>query len=315
MTVALAARCGGVDLRSPLMPASGTFSHEMGKALDLSRLAALVLKTTTYGARIGNPVPRVAETATGMLNSIGLPGKGLEQFIDAELPRYLEFGVPVVASISADTADQFGEMAARLAGAGIDALELNISCPNIEADGKAFAMSTGATDRAVAAARRAAAIPLWAKLTPNTGAIADIAAAAEDAGADAVVVANTLLALSIDADRRVPMLGNVMGGLSGPAVKPIILRMVYQCSRRVSIPVIGCGGISTGRDVAEFLLAGASAVQVGTASFLDPCALLRIEEQFVEFCDERAIPSFELLIGDLRDDAAPAGSHDMDVSP
>ncbi len=315
MTVQLASTCGGVDLRVPIMPASGTFSHEMSKALDLSQLGALVLKTTTFGARDGNPVPRVSETAGGMLNSIGLPGKGVRHFVDTELPKYREFGPPVVASISADTADQFGEMAGMLSDTGIAALELNISCPNIEADGQAFAMSPVATAKAVAAARAATAIPLWAKLTPNTGAVAEIAETAEAAGADAVVVANTLLALSIDVDARIATLGNLMGGLSGPAVKPIILRMVLQCSRKVTIPVIGCGGISSGRDVVEYLLAGASAVQVGTASFLDPRALARIEAELVEFCDERAISSFESLVGALRDETAPAGSLDMDVSP
>jgi len=315
MTVALASSCGGIDLRTPIMPASGTFSHEMGKVLDLSLLGALVLKTTTFGARHGNPVPRVSETERGMLNSIGLPGRGLRHFIDNELPKYREVGPPVVASISADTAAQFGEMAGMLSDTGISAIELNISCPNIEADGQAFAMDPGATAKAVVAARASTSIPLWAKLTPNTGAIATIAESAESAGADAVVVANTILALSINVDTRTPTLGNVMGGLSGPAVKPIILRMVLQCSRRVTIPVIGCGGVSTGRDVAEYMMAGASAVQVGTASFIDPSALARIEAEFVDFCDERAILSFDSLVGTLREATAPVGSFDMDVSP
>jgi len=315
MTVALASTCGGVDLRTPIMPASGTFSHEMSKVLNLSRLGALVLKTTTFGARHGNPVPRVSETDRGMLNSIGLPGKGIRHFIDNELPKYRDFGPPVVASISADTADQFGEMAGMLSDTGISAIELNISCPNIEADGQAFAMNPGATAKAVAAARAATTIPLWAKLTPNTGAIAMIAETAASAGADAVVVANTILALSINVETRTSTLGNVMGGLSGPAVKPIILRMVLQCSRKVAIPIIGCGGVSTGRDVAEYMMAGASAVQVGTASFIDPGALTRIEAEFVDFCDERAITSFGSLVGALHDETAPVGSLDTDVSP
>ncbi len=297
------------------MPASGTFSFEMDAVLDISKLAALVLKTTTLHGRQGNPVPRVAETAKGMLNSIGLPGAGIESFLSVELPKYRSFGPPVIASISGDTVAQFGEMVALIDAAGVSAIELNISCPNIEADGQAFAMSPAATAGVVKAARSRTNLPLWAKLTPNTGIIAEIAEAAEAAGADAVVVANTMLALAIDTDSREPMLGNVMGGLSGPAIKPIILRMVYQCSRRVSIPVIGCGGVSSGRDAVEYLLAGASAVQVGTESFLDPTALERIETELIEYCDERGIGSVAALVGAVRDENASAGSLDTDIAP
>jgi dihydroorotate dehydrogenase (NAD+) catalytic subunit len=250
-----------------------------------------------------------------MLNSIGLPGAGIESFLSVELPKYARFGPPVIVSISGDTATQFGEMTALIDAAGVSAIELNISCPNIEADGQAFAMSTAATAGVVKAARSRTNLPLWAKLTPNTGIIAEIAVAAEAAGADALVVANTMLALAIDTDSREPMLGNVMGGLSGPAIKPIILRMVYQCSRRVSIPVIGCGGVSSGRDVVEYLLAGASAVQVGTESFLDPTALARIETELIEYCDERGIGSVAALVGAVRDENASAGSLDTDVAP
>lgn len=315
MTPKLETVCGGVAMRTPIMPASGTFSHEMEQVLDVGQLGALVLKTITRHHRAGNPVPRVSETARGMLNSIGLPGKGLKHFIEEELPKYRKYGSPIVASISADTAAEFGAMTEVLAGTGVAAFELNISCPNIEEDGQAFAMSPLSTAKAVAAARQVTALPIWAKLTPNTGRIADIAETAEAAGADAVVVANTLLGLSIDVESRRPTLGNVMGGLSGPAIKPIVLRMVYQCAHRVSIPVIGCGGISSGRDVVEYLLAGASAVQVGTESFLDPTALERIERELAEFCTERDVPDFACLIGALVDGDSSEGVATMDVSP
>lgn len=314
MTTTLDTICGGISMRTPIMPASGTFSHEMDQVLDVGQLGALVLKTVTRNGRAGNPVPRVSETARGMLNSIGLPGKGLEHFIENELPKYQTYGVPIVASVSADTATEFGAMTKLLDSAGVAGIELNISCPNIEAEGQAFAMSPLSTAKAVAAARQATSMPLWAKLTPNTGMIADIAETAEVAGADAVVVANTVLGMSIDAKRRRASLGNLMGGLSGPAVKPIILRMVYQCAHRVSIPVIGCGGISSGNDVAEYLLAGASAVQIGTESFIDPTALVRIERELLGFCESAGLPSFACLIGAL-EDSAPAGAERMDVSP
>jgi len=315
VSIALATVCGDVHLRSPVMPASGTFSYEMEQVLDVSQLSALVLKTTTYRSRRGNPVPRVAETSNGMLNSVGIPGGGIRHFTSNELPRYRHYGVPIVASISADTASQFGEMVAILSDEGLAAIELNISCPNLEADGQAFAMSREATAHVVTTARHMTTTPLWVKLTPNTGEIAEIAEAAEAAGADALVVANTILALAIDAESRRAALGNIMGGLSGPTIKPVILRMVYQCARRVSIPIIGCGGIRSGRDVVEYLLAGATAVQVGTESLVDPTALVRIEREFVDFCDTRSISSLDELIGGLLDYDAPYGSHDTDVAP
>ena len=312
--VDLATTCGGVSMRTPIMPASGTFSSEMDQVMAVDQLGALVLKTTTYAERSGNPVPRVSESAEGMLNSIGLPGGGYRQFLEEVLPTYLEFGAPVVVSISADTVDQFGEMTESLSVPGVAAIELNVSCPNIEADGKAFAMSTSATAAVVAKARQATSLPLWAKLTPNTAEVGDIGMAAQDAGADAVVVANTILAMSIDPITRRPTLGNVMGGLSGPAIKPIIVRMVYQCALRLDIPIIGCGGIQSGHDVVEYLLAGASAVQVGTVSFVDPTALVRIEEELVSYCHQQEVRSVSELVGAVKIDG-PGSASDMEVAP
>lgn len=320
-TIDLETECGGVSMRTPVMPASGTFSSEMGQLLDLGQLGALVLKTTTPEPRIGNAVPRVSEVNQGLLNSIGLPGRGSRHFIDEVLPEYLTYGAPVIISISAPTARQFGEMARALTLPGVAGIEVNVSCPNVEADGKAFAMSSSATEAVLREVRKATSLPLWAKLTPNTAEIADIGFAAQESGADAVVVANTILAMSIDAFTRTPSLGNIMGGLSGPAVKPIILRMVYQCADRLSIPVIGCGGISTGLDAAEFLLAGATGVQVGTASFIDPRALVRIEEELVTYCQRQGVLATSELVGALRLDEAQLKAasapqhHERNVAP
>jgi dihydroorotate dehydrogenase (NAD+) catalytic subunit len=205
--------------------------------------------------------------------------------------------VPLVVSISAPTADGFASLAAELSIPGIAAIEANISCPNIEEDGKAFAMSVAATEHVTRLLRAATKLPLWVKLTPNTGNMPEVACAAEAAGADAVVVANTILSMAIDLKTFKPCLGNIMGGLSGPAIKPIVLRHVFQCARAVKIAVIGCGGISTAEDAAEYLLAGATAVQVGTATFLQPAAMTTIIDSLRAFCLHRDIPRVSDLIG------------------
>jgi dihydroorotate dehydrogenase (NAD+) catalytic subunit len=238
----------GLVLANPVMPASGTFAEGLADVIDLNTLGALVTKTITAELRGGNATPRVAEVGNGMLNSIGIPSKGIEHFLAETLPFYRSFASPLIVSVSAPTIAEFAEAAAQLNQPGIAGIEANISCPNIEEDGKAFAMRPATTEQAIAAMRAVTDLPLWAKLTPNTGDIAGVARAAEAAGADAVVVANTILAMSIDIDTMRPTLGNIMGGLSGPAFKPIALRMTYQCARAVRIPVIGCGGISSARD-------------------------------------------------------------------
>jgi len=207
-----------------------------------------------------------------------------------------------VASVSADTAEEFAAACEALSLPGVAAIEANISCPNIEADGRAFAMSAKDTHRAICEIKRSARVPIWAKLTPNVADIAEIARAAEDAGADALVVANTLLGMSIDTETRKPKLGNVMGGLSGPAIRPVIVRMVFQCARAVSIPVIGCGGIMSAADAVEHLLAGATAVQVGTASFLDPAAMIGIIDGLAAYCERHQVARIADLIGGVRID-------------
>jgi dihydroorotate dehydrogenase (NAD+) catalytic subunit len=293
---------GSLILKNPVMPASGCFAHEYAAAMDLARLGAVVTKSVTPKRRIGNPVPRVAETAAGMLNSIGIPSNGLLYYVDRVLPQYAGLPVPVVASVSADTAEEFAAACEALSVPGVAAIEANISCPNIEADGRAFAMSAADTHRAISEIKRHAGVPIWAKLTPNVSDIAEIARAAEDAGADALVVANTLLGMSIDPETRKPRLGNVMGGLSGPAIRPVIVRMVFQCARAVRIPIVGCGGIMTAADVVEHLLAGASAVQVGTASFLDPAAMIGILDGLAAYCERHGVARVADLTGAVRID-------------
>ncbi len=302
--VELAVKAGGLSLANPVMPASGTFADGLAQVFDFNRLGAFVIKTVTRELRLGNPTPRVAETPGGMLNSIGIPSKGVPHFLDETLPFYRKFAPPLIVSISAPTAEGFASLAAELSVAGVAAIEANISCPNLEADGRAFAMTADGTAAVVKRLRRATGLPLWAKLTPNTGDIAEVARAAEANGADAVVVANTLLGMAIDTASFRPRLGSVTGGLSGPAVKPVILRQVYQCARAVKLDIIGCGGISCAEDAVEYLLAGARAVQVGTATFLHATALIDVIDGLKRFCERRGIARVGDLTGALRREGA-----------
>lgn len=302
----LAVRIGSLALANPVMPASGTFAEGLERVVRLDRLGAFVTKTVTAELRGGNPTPRVAETADGMLNSIGIPSKGVPAFIEHTLPFWRRWKVPLVVSISAPTARGFAGLAARLDLPGVAAIEANISCPNLEADGHAFAMDPAATLDVVRRLREATRLPLWAKLTPNTGDIAAIARAAEAGGADAVVVANTILGMAINTETFRPKLGNVMGGLSGPAIKPIVLRMVHQCHKAVGIPVIGCGGIAGVEDVVEYLLAGATAVQVGTATFVHPTAMTDILDGLEAWCAHRGVARLAALTGALQEDPGAA---------
>ncbi len=299
--VDLKTQIGALQLKNPVMPASGTFSDDLAQVFDLDLLGAHVLKTITLQSRRGNPVPRVSETQAGMLNSIGIPSKGIDSFLKHDLPRYARYQAPLVVSISADTSEEFAEICHRVSVPGVTAIEVNISCPNLEEDGKAFAMMPDATFKVMEKLRQASSLPLWAKLTPNTGEIAAVAQAAEAGGADALVVANTILGMSINVETFKPSLGNIMGGLSGPAIKPIFLRMVYQCRKAVNIPIIGCGGISTAEDAVEYMLAGAAAVQVGTATFIHPEAMPKIITELTTFCRQRGIDHLAALVGQVRD--------------
>jgi dihydroorotate dehydrogenase (NAD+) catalytic subunit len=298
----LSVSVGGLRLLNPVMPASGTFADGLANTIDINRLGAFVTKTITRAKRSGNPVPRVAEIQAGMLNAIGIPSKGVDDFIGSTVPFYRAYTPPLIASISADSAFEFGVLAAQLSVVpGIAGIEANISCPNIEEDGKAFAMHAKSTAQVVKALRASTHLPLWVKLTPNTGEIAAVARAAQDEGADAVVVANTILGMAIDVNTRRPRLGNVMGGMSGPAVKPIMVRMTYQCSKAVSIPVIGCGGIANADDALEFMLAGAKAVQVGTATFVRPGAMLDVIDGLLAYCQRNGIGRLQDVVGTVDD--------------
>ncbi|AGW92937.1 MULTISPECIES: dihydroorotate dehydrogenase [Cupriavidus] len=296
----LTVRVGDLTLRNPVMPASGCFAIEYREAMDLNQLGALVIKSVSPKSRAGNPTPRVAEVHSGMLNSIGIPSKGLDYYRGSVLPPYTQYDTPVVVSISADTAEEFALACEEMSLPEVAAIEANISCPNLEADGMAFAMLPETTYKAVSAIRRRTRHPFWVKLTPNASNIAAVARAAEDAGADAIVMGNTVLGMAIDIRTRKPRLGNVMGGMSGPAIKPIALRLVHQCYRAVRIPIIGCGGIQNADDAVEFMLAGASAVQVGTASFRDPGVMQKIIDGLHAYCEETGTAAIRDLTGQVK---------------
>jgi dihydroorotate dehydrogenase (NAD+) catalytic subunit len=313
--VSLATRIGGLALKNPIMPASGTFSDDLADVFDLEVLGAHVTKTITAELRGGNATPRVCEVPGGMLNSIGIPSKGLEYFLANVVPFYRRYEAPLVVSISANTADDFARLCEAVSVAGVAAVEVNISCPNIEADGKAFAMRPSTTHEVMTRLRAASSLPLWAKLTPNTGETVEVAQAAEAAGADALVVANTLLAMAIDIRTRRPKLGNLMGGLSGPSLKPITLRMAYQCAKSVRIPVIGCGGIESVADVVEYLIAGSTAVQVGTATFRNPTMMPALIQGLAEYCAAQGIAQVGDLVGTVRDEEAAQGVVFMEAAP
>lgn len=290
---------GRVALANPIMPASGTFTEDLADVFDLGILGAHVLKTFTTESRSGNPTPRVCDLTGGMMNAIGIPSKGLEYFLTQTLPFWARYDVPLIVSISAHSYDAFARLAAAVSVPGVAAIEANISCPNIEADGRAFAVRADTTGQVVAQLRRATNLPLWVKLSPNTGEPVEVAQAAEAAGAEALVVANTLLGMAIDIETRQPRLGNVMGGISGPAIKPVALRMTYQAANSTRIPVIGCGGITTVADVVEFLIAGATAVQVGTATFQSPTTMQRLLSGLDDWLRTHNVASITDLCGSV----------------
>jgi len=274
----LEVRLGRLKLANPIAVASGTFGYarEMVGKVDLGRLGAILPKTITQDPRPGNPPPRTIETASGLLNSIGLDNDGIEAFIQRQLPMMADLGTPIIVSIAGRSVEQFQQMASRLDETpGIAALELNISCPNVSG-GTDFGTDPAMCEKVVSAVRDACSLPVLAKLTPNVTAITDIARAAEAGGADAVSLINTCLGMAIDWRRRRPILGNVMGGLSGPAIKPIALRAVYQVAAAVDVPLMGIGGIGGIDDVMEFIVAGATAVQIGTANFYNPTVSMEI---------------------------------------
>jgi len=285
------------------MTAAGTFGYgtEYRHLFDIQKLGAIVCKGTTLEPREGNPQPRLAETACGLLNSIGLQNIGVKALIREKAPIWASWRVPVIVNIAGETVDDYAQLAHQLEGVvGISGLEVNISCPNIKAGGAEFGANPESAARVTAAVRAATSLPVLVKLTPNTGEIARIAAAVGEAGADAISLINTVRGMAIDITTRRPLLGNKTGGLSGPAIKPIALAMVYEVAGAVDIPIIGCGGITTGRDAIEFIMAGASAVQVGTASFANPRAPLDVLEGIEEFMRKEGIEDIAELIGAAR---------------
>ncbi|MFQ6097127.1 MAG: dihydroorotate dehydrogenase [Armatimonadota bacterium] len=298
----LAVEVGGIRLRNPVMAASGTFGfgQEYADVVDVSRLGAVVVKGTTLEPWPGNPPPRIVETAAGMLNAIGLQNDGVEAFLTDKLPWLRERGATVIVNVCGHAPDEYAKVCEILDDAdGVAAIEINASCPNIKEGGMAFCAAPSALRDLVAACREATHLPLITKLSPNVTDIVGLANAAVRAGSDAVSLINTLLGMVIDAEKRKPILANVTGGLSGPAIKPVALRMVWEVARAVPAPVIGMGGIMTATDAIEFLLAGAKAVAVGTANFVNPRATLDVIEGIEAYLREHEMAGVNELIGAL----------------
>lgn len=301
--VDLSVQLGRLHLQNPILVASGTFGYarEMEKIVDLDRLGGILPKTVTAEPRIGNAPWRTVETSAGMLNSIGLDNDGIDAFIEHHLPYLGSLKSATVVSIAGRSEEEFVEMAARLSGeTGADAIELNVSCPNVSG-GVDFGADPVRCESVVAKVRKASSLPVIAKLTPNVTRIVDLAKAAEAGGADAISLINTLLGMAIDWRKQKPLLGNVMGGLSGPAIKPVALRCVYQAAGAVKTPLIGIGGIATIDDVMEFLVAGASAVQIGTANYYDPTVSIRLIDQLPAAISELGLTAASQVVGTLND--------------
>ncbi|HEY0072803.1 MAG TPA: dihydroorotate dehydrogenase [Abditibacteriaceae bacterium] len=293
---------GSLTLKNPVMTASGTFGYgeELASFVDIEKLGAVIGKTVTRHPRAGNKPPRTCETAAGMLNAIGLQNVGIERFISDKLPYLQQFKVPLVVNVAGESIEDFGFLARALSEQqGIAALELNISCPNV-AHGLDFATDPEMTEEVVKHARECTHLPIFAKLSPNVTDIALIARAAEAGGADALSLVNTFVGMAIDIRTRSPRLSNGTGGLSGPAIKPLALRAVYKCSQAVEIPLIGIGGIMTASDALEFIIAGASAVQIGTATFVQPDAALQIIEGLEKYLQEQNFSNMSELVGCIR---------------
>jgi dihydroorotate dehydrogenase (NAD+) catalytic subunit len=295
---------GKLQLKNPVMTASGTFGYgsEYSDFMDISRIGGIIVKGTTIRARQGNPYPRMAETYSGMLNAVGLQNKGVDYFINNIYPTVKDIDTNIIVNVSGSTIEEYVETAEKLNSLEkIPAIELNISCPNVKEGGMAFGTSCISAAQVVKEVRRAYKKELIVKLSPNVTDISEIALAVEAEGADSVSLINTLLGMAIDAEKRKPVLSTITGGLSGPAVKPIALRMVWQVARAVKIPVIGLGGIMNAADAIEFMLAGASAIQIGTANFIDPTVTIKVIDGINEYLDRHKFQSVTDIIGALGD--------------
>lgn len=292
----------GVPLKNPVVAASGTFGfgREYGQLFDLSELGGICVKGLTAAPRQGNPPPRIAETPMGILNSVGLQNPGVDAFIEQELPFLRQYDVRVIANISGNTPEEYGEMCEKLSAAGVDMIEVNISCPNVKAGGLAYGTRPELAAEVTRMAKRHASVPVMVKLSPNVTDITEIALAVADAGADALSLINTLRGMRIDVNTRRPILKMNTGGLSGPAVLPVAVRMVWEVASAVSLPILGMGGVSTGEDAAQLMLAGASAVAVGTAMFADPYAPLKVRDGLAAIAARQGLNAVRGLTGGVR---------------
>ena len=294
----------GVEFKNPIITASGTFGfgREYNNFYDVGLLGGICSKGLTLEPRLGNQPVRIAETPSGMLNSVGLQNPGVEYFIQNELPFMKQTGAVVIANAAGSSESDYVRIVEMLSGTDVDMIELNISCPNVKKGGMAFGVDPEGVKHIVGAVRKVCRKPLIVKLTPNVSDISKNALAAQNAGADAISLINTVAAMAVDYKTRRPVLKAVTGGLSGPAVKPIALRMVYECRKAVNIPIIGMGGIMSGKDVAEFMLCGSSAVQVGTANIFEPYAAINILNELTKLCESDNITDVQTLVGGLQVD-------------
>ena len=300
-SVNLAVNLGGLAMKNPVTTASGTFAAgmEYSDFVDVSALGAVTTKGVSLNGWEGNASPRIAEVPSGMLNSIGLQNPGVAHLKSEELPWLREQGATTIVNVSGHSFDEYEQVIEALEDAPVDAYEVNISCPNVDAGGMTLGTHVPSVEKVVSLCREATSRPLIVKLTPNVTDITEIARAAEASGADAISLINTLLGMAIDVKRRRPVLARVVGGFSGPAVKPVALRMVWQCSKAVSVPILGMGGVTTGTDAVEFMLAGATAVAVGTANFMNPQATVDVIDGIIDYCEEQGVNDVNDLIGAL----------------
>lgn len=300
-SVNLAVNLGGLAMKNPVTTASGTFAAgmEYSDFVDISALGAVTTKGVSLNGWEGNASPRIAEVPSGMLNSIGLQNPGVAHLKSEELPWLREQGATTIVNVSGHSFDEYVQVIEALEDAPVDAYEVNISCPNVDAGGMTLGTHVPSVEKVVSLCREATSRPLIVKLTPNVTDITEIARAAEASGADAISLINTLLGMAIDVKRRRPVLARVVGGFSGPAVKPVALRMVWQCSKAVSVPILGMGGVTTGTDAVEFMLAGATAVAVGTANFMNPQATVDVIDGIIDYCEEQGVNDVNDLIGAL----------------
>lgn len=303
MSPDLSVRIGKVKFSNPVLVASGTFgySEEYGSIIDLNKLGGIVTKSVTLNPREGNPPPRTCETPSGMLNAIGLTNVGVKRFIREKLPFLRKLKTKAIVNVAGSSVEEYAKMVKKLEGKkGIDLLEINISCPNVKEGGIVFSSNPESAYKCIKAVKENTSFPVIAKLSPNVSDITEIALAVEEAGADAVSLINTLVGMAIDLETRKPKLANITGGLSGPAIKPVALAMVWKTAQKVKIPVIGIGGIMNAQDALEFILAGASMIQVGTGNFVDPECSVKIVEGLRAYCQENKIKKIGELVGKLK---------------